>query len=268
MGDIDGDGALTTRDIHAMADILAGKTDPYGGHQYVDMGLPSGTLWATVNLGAQQPHEAGDYLAWGEVQGNKYTYDWTSYAHCQGNDHSFITYCTDRRYGTVDGHSVLAPQDDAATQQWGRGWRMPTFEEQDELLRRCNTQWRTQEGIPGLWCQGPNYRSIFLPAAGYWYNDVPYEQGEVCSYWGNELSRGGDNTIAYCLTAYSDYRSWTVRKRCSGRTVRAVAIPYLSYCDMDGSGSLSIADLTLLIRLVVAQSDSASDLPGSGGWWD
>ncbi|MBQ0050297.1 MAG: hypothetical protein KBT12_08735, partial [Bacteroidales bacterium] len=88
----------------------------------------------------------------------------------------------------------------------------------------------------------------FLPAAGYYHNEGFYEKGEVCSYWLNELSRGGDNTMAYCLTAYYDYRSWAIRKRSSGRPIRPVAIPLTEVCDLNEDGKVTVADLAELIQ--------------------
>ncbi|MBQ0049291.1 MAG: hypothetical protein KBT12_03485, partial [Bacteroidales bacterium] len=189
-GDVDGNGRITLADVRSLAGILAGTVDPYGGHAYVDLGLKSKTLWASTNIGAGAPEQAGYYFAWGETIWGKDSYDWLTYDHCAGNDGSFLHYCTSKDYGTVDNLRILLPAHDAATQLWGRFWRMPSFDEQQELFRQ-NTQWRTQQGTPGLWVQGPSYDAIFLPAAGYYHNEGFYEKGEVCSYWLNELSRGG-----------------------------------------------------------------------------
>ena len=87
-----------------------------GGHDYVDLGLPSGTLWATCNIGAGTPEGYGDYFAWGDTS-PKTTYNWTSYQYCMGDGHSFTKYCTDSTYGYngfVDNLNELWPIDDAA----------------------------------------------------------------------------------------------------------------------------------------------------------
>ncbi|MBQ0049510.1 MAG: hypothetical protein KBT12_04625, partial [Bacteroidales bacterium] len=83
-----------------------------------------------------------------------------------------------------------------------------------------------------------------------------YEKGEVCSYWLNELSRGGANPMAYCLTAYHDNRSWTIRKRSSGRPIRPVAIPLAEVCDLNADGEVSLADLAWLIHHLAQNNPS------------
>ena len=72
--------------------------DGSSDHEYVDLGLPSGTLWATYNVGADTPEEYGDYFAWGETQ-PKSNYDWSTYQYCNGSDHTLTKYCNDSSYG-------------------------------------------------------------------------------------------------------------------------------------------------------------------------
>ena len=71
------------------------------GHEYVDLDLPSGTLWATCNVGAEKPEEYGDYFAWGETK-TKENYDWSTYKWCNGSEYELTKYCVSGRYGTVD----------------------------------------------------------------------------------------------------------------------------------------------------------------------
>jgi len=106
----------------------------YNGHEYVDLGLPSGTLWATCNVGATTPEGYGDYFAWGETT-PKETYNWMTYKWGSGNEsdgwlyRELTKYCSDSTYGLYGFHdnlTELLPEDDAATANWGNGWRTPT----------------------------------------------------------------------------------------------------------------------------------------------
>ncbi len=110
-------------------------------HEYVDLGLPSGTLWATCNVGANNPWECGDYFAWGETS-TKTTYNWSTYKYANGDYKKLIKYC--KEYGDngyTDSLKVLGPNDDAATANWGSNWRMPTAEELSELRNNCYWVW-------------------------------------------------------------------------------------------------------------------------------
>ena len=104
-------------------------------HEYVDLGLPSGLLWATCNVGATSPEDYGDYFAWGETQ-PKDTYEWSTYQYCNGSYNTLTKYCSNSSYGYngfTDNLTTLLPEDDAATANWGGNWRMPTKEEFQEL---------------------------------------------------------------------------------------------------------------------------------------
>ncbi len=146
---------------------------PIGSYEYVDLGLPSGTLWATTNIGATSPADYGDYFAWGETS-PKTTYSWETYKWCDPRSSTPLTkYCTDSKRGMVDNNTVLEAGDDAATANWGSGWRMPTKEEQQELDSYCTWSWTTRTNSAGKLIKGyeirskSNGNSIFLPAAGY-----------------------------------------------------------------------------------------------------
>ena len=92
-------------------------------HEWVDLGLPSGTLWATCNVGASKPEEYGDYFAWGETE-PKDEYCWSTYLHCKGDYNSLTKYCHQYDYGYngfTDNLTELEPADDAATANWGSG---------------------------------------------------------------------------------------------------------------------------------------------------
>ena len=113
------------------------------GHEYVDLDLPSGTLWATCNVGAEKPEEYGDYFAWGETK-TKENYDWSTYKWCNGSEYELTKYCVSGRYGTVDNKTELLPEDDAATANWGSNWCMPTVEQIEELHRYAKLENTTQ----------------------------------------------------------------------------------------------------------------------------
>ena len=139
-------------------------------HAYVDLGLPSGLLWAACNVGANAPEEYGDYFAWGETQ-PKDVYNWSTYQYCMGSNNTLTKYCTDPNYGYngfTDNLTILLPEDDAATANWGNGWRMPTKEEWQELLDNTTVTWTQQNGVNGRLFTGSNGNSLFLPAAGRW----------------------------------------------------------------------------------------------------
>ena len=105
-------------------------TGTLNGHEYVDLGLPSGTLWATCNVGADTPESYGDYFAWGETE-PKTTYDWSTYKYCVGEYDRLTKYCSDTTYGYngfTDNLYVLQLSDDAASVNWGEGWRMVSEE--------------------------------------------------------------------------------------------------------------------------------------------
>ena len=107
-----------------------------GSHEYVDLGLPSGLLWAACNVGADSPEDYGDYFAWAETT-TKSVYNWSTYQYCMGTATTLTKYCSNAGYGYngyTDNLTTLQTGDDAATAQWGSGWRMPTKEEWQELL--------------------------------------------------------------------------------------------------------------------------------------
>ena len=150
--------------------LLANFTMSSGNdHDYVDLGLPSGTLWATCNVGADYPEGYGDCFAWGETQ-PKNVYNWSTYQYCHGSSSTLMKYCNNPSYGYngfIDNLSALLPEDDAATANWGDDWRMPTKEEWQELYVITTCTWTTQNGVDGRLFTAPNGNTLFLPAAGY-----------------------------------------------------------------------------------------------------
>ncbi len=162
--------------------------EPETTHEYVDLGLPSGLKWATCNVGAESPEDYGDYFAWGEVEPKEYYY-WSTYKY--GTDYNQLTkYCNNSSYGKdgfTDNKTVLDPEDDAAHVNWGGAWRMPTTEEQQELINNCTWTWTTQNGVNGYKVTGPNGNSIFLPAAGCMHEGILDVDGSDGIYMSGSL---------------------------------------------------------------------------------
>ena len=155
-------------------DSIVDDNGSINGHDYVDLGLPSGTLWATCNVGADIPEGYGDYFAWGETEPKEF-YDWKSYKYGRffHERYELNKYCTDSVFGLngfVDNLTLLEPDDDVASIVWDTAWRTPTIEEWEEMFHNTTSVWTTQNGVNG-WCfTAPNGNSLFLPAAGYYWN--------------------------------------------------------------------------------------------------
>ena len=187
----------------------------------VDLGLPSGTLWADRNVGADSPEAYGDYFAWGETA-PKSTYNWSTYKWYNGSSTPMTKYCTKSSYGTVDGKTVLDLEDDAAYVNMGSEWCMPTIAQQQELLNECTWEWTNQNGVYGRKVTGPNSNSIFLPAAGYRDDGGLYDAGSLGYYWSSSLDEYYSSNACF-LYFYSGGYHWNrANYRCYGRSVRAV----------------------------------------------
>lgn len=138
------------------------------GHEYVDLGLTSGTLWATCNVDATSPEESGGYYAWGETE-TKSTYSWSTYKWCNGTRNSLTKYCVSSSYGTEDNKIELDLEDDVAHVKWGGDWRMPTNVSFYELLQECDVTREELNGVSGyLFTSKSNGNKIFLPIGYYW----------------------------------------------------------------------------------------------------
>ena len=210
-------GSYTVCSVDSITFVVS---DAASNYKAVDLGLPSGTLWADRNVGADAPEAYGDYFAWGEVT-PKTEYNWSTYKWCNGSSTSMTKYCTDSSYGTVDGKTVLDLEDDAAYVNMGSAWRMPTHEEMQELLNNCTRTWTTQNGVNGYKVTGPNGNRIFLPAAGCRYNSDLKLDGSVGTYWSSSLYESYSDG-AYILDFDSDDYLWNCLYRFFGQSVRAV----------------------------------------------
>lgn len=202
----------------------------YNGHDYVDLGLPSGTLWATCNVGATTPEGYGSYFAWGETQPKDY-YFWDTYKWCVylNQEPKLIKYCyfsTDGYNGMADHLTVLQADDDVATANWGSGWRMPTKEELWEMIHNTNTTWTTQNGVKGrLFMAKDGSGSIFLPAAGYRWKDQLFGEGEGGDYRSSTLFLDGFDSFSteeLCFSPANGGYGSIGNDRPAGLTVRPV----------------------------------------------
>ena len=193
-------------------------------HGFVDLGLPSGLLWAVCNVGADNPEDYGDYFAWGETQ-PKDSYDWSTYQYCNGSENTLTKYCNSSSHGYngyTDDLTTLLPEDDAATANWGGDWRMPTQAEWEELINNTTHVWTTQNGVNGRLFTASNGNSLFMPAASYneWGYTIPGFEG---FYWSSSLGILSNSIGAYSFVFNSDDNyNIPMYDRCLGFSVRAV----------------------------------------------
>lgn len=181
-------------------------------HAYVDLGLPSGLLWATCNIGADAPEDFGEYFAWGETT-PKSVYNWGTY---QLYDGSNVT-----KYTESDGLTTLQPEDDAAVANWGDGWRMPTIEEWQELVQNTTITWTTFNDVNGRLFTANNGNSLFIPAAGYYYASTLELSVNYGLYWSSSLymiNTDGARNFYFNSEGYLLFNFG----RCCGQSVRPV----------------------------------------------
>lgn len=180
----------------------------------IDLGLPSGTLWASWNLGATKPEETGDYYAWGETN-RKEIYDLNTYQNW--NDAN-----GDGRLqsGELSSPSIIAgTKYDAATVNWGAEWYTPTYKQVEELLNNTTSEWVTENGVDGRrFTSNTNGNSIFLPVTGF-RQGSSLRYTNLGGYWSSTESNAdycGANYLvfgesyAYC-SGDSPYRGYIIR---------------------------------------------------------
>ncbi|MBQ8694620.1 MAG: DUF1566 domain-containing protein [Bacteroidaceae bacterium] len=181
-------------------------TGTLNGHDWVDLGLPSGLKWATCNVGASSPKDYGNYYAWGETT--------TKSSYTEDNS---TTFCKDM--SDIGGNATY----DVARKQWGSTWRLPTKAEFDELLDEdnCTWTWTTFDGVNGYRVTGANGNSIFLPAAGYRGGTWLFNDGSYGEYWSSTPHESNTN-YAYDLYFRSGYHYTSSSSREYGQSVRPV----------------------------------------------
>ena len=279
-----------------LAEVTGEATYTAQFRSYADLGLTSGNLWATTNIGASSPADYGDYFAWGETEpyyttqdpltwknGKDNGYNWASYTKLSnGSNKSLTKYCNNSSYGNNgfnDGLTTLEAADDAATANWGSGRTTPTSDEFQELYDECYWEWTTNyngTGKAGYIVyksvdksqdkqknngSGYSYSTatdthIFLPAAGW--RDIASlgGAGSSGSYWSSSLDASRPDRARYC-----NFGSSSVSADCSnryfGQSVRPVKKPKeISYYINSGMGDYT--DHTgLTAELALPNIDSA-----------
>ena len=253
-GDVNGDNRVDIGDVVTILEIIANggsaeTSKAPAGVEAIDLGLPSGTLWANMNVGAEKPEDYGLYFAWGETTGytsdtsDGRSFDWASYkwmaegqsswkyinkyqiddGQTEGCWYQYLYLLPEIEF-VGDRKTVLDAEDDAAAANWGGRWVMPTYEEITELLDNTEKEWNTINGVNGLKFKSKvNGKSIFLPASGYRTNDKLETKVTGGNYWSASLSTAW-SAEAYRLVFNSkgvdtENNSYF---RYGGRTVRPV----------------------------------------------
>lgn len=185
------------------------------GHKFIDLGLPSGLLWAETNVGADNDYDYGDYFAWAEVD-KKTAFYWSNYKYGYSGNIS--------KYNASDGLEVLEASDDAATANWGTGCRIPTYKEIYELYMTCDWTWESDyNGVSGFLCTGKYGNTIFFPAAGSYYDDDLERVGEAAYFWSSTVADGNYDS-ACSIFYFNTYRpGLSIESRRLGFSVRPVA---------------------------------------------
>ena len=191
------------------------ELDLYNEHEYVDLGLSSGLKWATCNVGATSPEQAGLYFAWGETTG--YTAEQVA---------AGVRKFSKDVYDAGSAASIetdLTLEQDAARANLGGNWRMPTQVEFQELIDNCTATWTTNyngTGVAGeLFTSKVNGNSVFFPAAGLCDNSSVYNVGSGGYYWSASWY---SSSAAWHLCFNSRYQLLSRNNRCYGVSVRGV----------------------------------------------
>lgn len=153
----------------------------------VDLGLPSGTLWASYNIGATQPEEYGGFYAWGETI-EKEEYNWDNY------DWQNLT------------EDIIGTSHDVATTKWGGRWHMPSYDQAHELLEYCTWGIETINDVTCASLTGPNGNVVYFPITGYKYTKWWDDEGTVGCYWtGTVQSNNSSGVLAWDYGFENDY---------------------------------------------------------------
>lgn len=198
------------------------------GYDYVDLGLSSGTLWATMNVGASKPSDAGLYFQWGDTKGytadqigtsegkKEFASDWSDYKWGEwGEVQDFKKYATSCE--------ILDLEDDAAHANMGGSWHMPSPEQIRELVANTTNTWTTRDDVKGrlFTSKKDKSKSIFIPAAGCVWDGYVVLSPRGGYIWSCMLSK---NFVNKSQSLYFDSRSTGCGCgfRCDGRPVRGV----------------------------------------------
>lgn len=219
-------------------DIIVGKSSIKGevksfitfpSSSVIDLDLPSGKKWASVNLGAKFPTDAGDYYAWGETS-TKVRYDWDTYKYCNNGDSYKLTkYCTldycSANPKTMDKRVELLPEDDAATAILGESYATPTSKDWKELMDNCKAQSTTINGVKGIMLSSSkdinNYKKfIFLSSESGNYRGTEFTSGGW--YWAATIDSNDPPYAFYVFV--STNMSTSSNRRSDGLTIRPIYV--------------------------------------------
>ncbi len=231
-------GASDGSAVSVWSTTSSSTLDP-GNHEWVDLGLPSGTLWATKNVGAPKPEEYGSYFAWGETK-PKGDYNWSTYKWMNAGQSSWsqinkYTFADGQKEACWydgegnfigDGKTEFDPEDDAATANWGSDWQMPSLDQIKELINSeyTKTEWTRQGGVNGrLITSKSNGNSIFLPAAGCRYGTSLIAADSGGYYWSRSLSTNYSGDACGLIFNSGDI-GWSNNYRYYGQSVRPVRV--------------------------------------------
>lgn len=197
---------ILSQPLYSQTDDNA-TTGSLNGHEWVDLGLPSGTKWATCNVGANAPEQYGNYYSWGETKPK--------------DEYSSInSVIYNQSISDFSGN----PQYDAAAANWGGDWRMPTETEMIELVSKCTWEWIKQNGVRGYKVTGPNGNIIFLPASGNRYGGSFTDGSCGYTYYLSSTPHSSSTISVYTLRFDSGIHGVSSSSiRDSGCSVRAVA---------------------------------------------
>lgn len=176
------------------------------------MGLPSGLLWASCNVGAERPSDSGLYFSWGNTEG-----------HAEESGYNF----SQAEYNTTPAAAItgdLSLSQDAARANLGEPWRMPTAAEFQELYDNCTSVFTTMNGMSGiLFTSNVNGNTLFFPAAGDYNGTSLTYRGSAGFYWSSKYL---NSATAYCLLlTRTNINPQNTGGRYYGYTVRAVMTP-------------------------------------------
>ena len=173
------------------------ETMTFPDDRWVDLGLPSGILWAAYNVGATSPEEYGGYYAWGETE-EKTSYTWENYKYYNPSTESSFNI----------GNDISGTKYDVAHVKWGDGARMPNKDDIQELINNCSWSPGTLSGVSGATATGPNGDSVFFPYSGRRYPDGVHNSTTYGYYWSGTCIEDNDDGIdnyvytLYCRTEY------------------------------------------------------------------
>ena len=221
--------------IHGNNNILADGQQ--NGHDYVDLGLPRGTKWATVNIGASVPEDCGNYYAWGEIE-IKEDYSWNTYKYFFDNNGNYVPYddkwCVESGELKDIGSDIAGTQYDVAHMKWGDSWKIPTSAQMDELQNReyCEWIWTFLNGVKGYIITSKlNGKSMFLPACGVFYKTKQQHMNTDGHYWLSTSETSNTFYADYLIFSSDSYETCHKSElfqdyngRDHGRTIRPVSL--------------------------------------------